>query len=67
MNQREALWSVLPERLHPGGYEPPVGDVQLWRTQCLVIPIVDGQNIRQLKHGVQALVFVEGIRFVIVK
>jgi hypothetical protein len=44
------LYSVLPERLYPGGDETPVGNIELRGAQCLVIPVVDGQDVRQLKE-----------------
>lgn len=52
----QALCKVLPERLHPGGNETSIGNVELWRAQCLMVPVVDGQDIGQLKDKTQALV-----------
>ena len=45
----QALCKNLPESLHLGRDEASVGNVQLWRAQGLVIGVLDGEDVGQLK------------------
>jgi len=45
----QALCKILPESLHSGRDEASVGNVQLWRAQGLMIGVLDGEDVGQLK------------------
>ena len=52
----QSLCKFLPESLHPGGDNASIGNVQLWRAQCFMVAILDGQNVGQLKGRTEALI-----------
>ena len=45
----QALDKNLPKRLHSGRDEASVGNVQLRRVQGLMIGVLDGEDVGQLK------------------
>jgi hypothetical protein len=45
----QALRKTLPESLHSSRDEASVGNVQLWRAQGLMIGVLDGEDVGQLK------------------
>jgi hypothetical protein len=45
----QALYKILPESLHSSRDKASVGNVQLWRAQGLMIGVLDGEDVGQLK------------------
>ena len=46
----QALCKILPESLHLSRDEASVGNVQLWRAEGLMIGVLDGEDVGQLKY-----------------